>query len=62
MAVRFDRPLEGQHATSLWLSSSLSTQAGAKHSLKAPAASLRPPHAACARGQLQPMRKWLQLC
>ncbi len=36
MAVRFDRPLEGQYATSLWLPRSLSPQAGTKHSLKAP--------------------------
>ena len=36
LAVRFDRPLESQHATALWLPCSLSTQAGTKHSLKAP--------------------------
>jgi hypothetical protein len=42
LAVRFDRPFEGQHATSLWLSSPLSTQAGTNHSLKAPAGSPRP--------------------
>ncbi len=36
MAVRFDRPLDGQYAASLWLPCSLSTQAGAKRSLKVP--------------------------
>jgi hypothetical protein len=36
LAVRFDRPLEGQYASSLWLPCSLSTQAGAKRSLKVP--------------------------
>src|SRR5260370_7582214 len=33
LAVRFDRPLEGQHATSLCLSSSLSPQPAPTHSL-----------------------------
>ena len=59
MAVRFDRPLEGQYATSLWLPCSLWTQAGTNRSLKALAASLRLRRAGCARRQLQPMRKWL---
>jgi hypothetical protein len=36
LAIRFDRPLEGQHTTAMWLSSSLSTQAGTKRSLKVP--------------------------
>jgi hypothetical protein len=38
LAVRFDRPLEGQYAAPLWLPRSLSPQAGTNHSLKAPAA------------------------
>jgi hypothetical protein len=33
MAIRFDRPLEGQYSSSLWLPCSLSTQAGRKHFL-----------------------------
>jgi hypothetical protein len=34
LAVRFDRPFNGQHASPLWLPRSLSPQAGTKHSLK----------------------------
>jgi len=34
LAIRFDRPLKGKYAASLWLPCSLSTQAGTKRSLR----------------------------
>ena len=61
LAIRFDRPLEGQHATALWLPCSFSIQAGTKHSLKAP-----PLHFGTARSlrsaPASAHRKWPQLC